>query len=261
MLCSVPEDDPEAYHRLKYAAAACGVMVARSKHPFDTRATLVAPNSTDATMIAVEESPALHALILKAPHERGLLAAFARWFDQEFENAEEIIEAQKPVWRECKLNTVFDALRREIPYYSAARFSFDQVPVENLRPLPIYLERFKLARLQLLTLIRELAPTASGILAQLPIVPPICERQIDGSIVVMDGTHRVYAAIQRGEKQIAVILIDDVDAPLPAKPQTGWSATRVTPVKRPRSERYTDYEEAYFRPIRTAFQHLVQLER
>src|SRR5262249_21911193 len=147
------------------------------------------------TMIAVEENPALHALILKAPHERGVLDATSRSFEYQFREAAEIVEAQVPVWHECTVEHVIDALRRGVPWYKAARIGFDRVPLSELRPLPKFLERFKLARLQLLAALRgDLKIPAVALLAGSPIVPPILEHQEDGTFVIIDGTHRAYSA-------------------------------------------------------------------
>lgn len=259
ILCSVPTDDPQDYDRLKHIAAASGATVMRAQTPFPTRATLVNPDSDKVSMLSVEEIPALHGMFMKAPHERGMLAAIARFFRDEMERAVETISPLSPQWRSLSDVEVIQALNKNVHAYNRAKISRQQVNPDKLIPLSLSLERMKLARLRVLALLqvqKGVPPTGILVGSPWPVIPPIVEAQNDGSLVVIDGSHRVYAAIERGEEVIEVLVVEGAHMPLPATPLPDWERVTIRTAKLPRKERYQHLNEEYFRPIREALASL-----
>jgi len=259
ILCSVPADDPQEFDRLKHIAAASGAIVKRAQNLFETRATLVDPFSDKVSMLSIEESPALHAMFIKSPHERGILAAMARFFRDEIERAAETINPTGPRWRTLADDEVIGTLCKSIPAYNQATISRMKVAADKLTPLSISLERMKLARLRVLTLLLEqgvISPTGILIGSPWPVFPPVVEAQTDGSLVIIDGAHRVYSAIERGQDMIEVLVVRGVTMPLPATPLKNWDKVTIGTAKLPREIRYRDLKVEYFRPIRDALTSL-----
>jgi hypothetical protein len=255
ILCSVPSNDPEDFDGLAPIASASGCSVAVAREQFATRFTFVNPLTKNAALIAVEKLPALHALILKSPHEAGLLNATAQFFDQSWSHAVKYIESDQPCWEPLDKSRIIDLLRNGVPSYRNADLDFETVDPETLRPLPKALERLKLSRLHILeVLFRDFKVPLYARLrnSPWPIVAPIAERQSDGTLVVIDGAHRIYSALERGELSIEVIVVKRATMPLPATPQPNWNDVKVLTPKVPRADRYINFDESFFRPIRDA---------
>jgi hypothetical protein len=83
------------------------------------------------------------------------------------------------------------------------------------------------------------------------VVPPVVEMH-QGLPVLVDGTHRIWAARRRGLPEVFVVLIGGIDLPLPSRVVSWESVTE-------RSEPYTteenlvDFQRALFRPTTTTF--------
>jgi hypothetical protein len=75
-------------------------------------------------------------------------------------------------------------------------------------------------------------------------------------MVVIDGAHRVYMALRRGDRELDVLVADQVDAALPATPLPDWESVSVYNTKLPRERRYSGYAAELFRPIRDALSSL-----
>jgi len=148
------------------------------------------------------------------------------------------------------------ALQQGVPQYRGLKISIERVQTEKVMPLSCYMESFKLARVAELEKILsdvglENAARLQG--SPWPITPPVIEQLRDGSLIVIDGTHRIYHALRNGQQQIRVILVENSERSLPAKPLDSWNRVQIMPMPVRRDQRYRNYNEGEFRPIRNAF--------
>jgi pyrimidine deaminase RibD-like protein len=259
ILCDTSKDERNDFESLKATALALGADVAVSTCPIVLRGTLVSPLSEEATMISVERNPALHGMLIRGPHELGMLDGFARLFEAMWK--ESVSEQGKfPSIEPISYEKIIEILQEGVPMYADAHIEHSLVPVEDLSILPTYLERFKLFRLNLLAALKQRhdVPEPAVISGSpWPITPPVIEAQDDGRLVVLDGAHRAYSALQRGEKKLDAVVISGVREHLPATPLADWDEVEIITAKLPREKRYRDYRPELFRPIRSVLERVV----
>jgi pyrimidine deaminase RibD-like protein len=244
------------FEMAKAAAIGAGAQIAIVGKQTGIRGTLVAPLSDDAAMICIERQPSLHALKFTAPHEQGVLGAMGTLFSEEWSKAT-AAPSRAPEIDALSLEFVRSALSSRIQAYRNASFQRVDIPVKDLFLLPKNIERFKLFRLGVLEEIRSQHPLPEmGFIrgSPWPYLLPIVERAPDGKTVVIDGAHRVFYAIQKGRPELPVILIENVEAELPAQPIENLDDIRVTSEKLRREQRYTAFNPAAFRPIQRALE-------
>ena len=258
IICDTTKDEKNEFEPLKAIAMALGCDVAKSSCPINLRGTLVSPLSDEAAMICVERNPALHGLLIRSPHEQGMLDGFIHLFETMWK--ESMIEyGRSPSLELLSYEEIIDALQKGVPMYTDAHIQHSLVPIEDLLLLPISLERFKLFRINLLAALKQRhdAPEQFVICGSpWPIIPPVIEAQDDGRLVVIDGAHRVFSAFQRSEKNVNALIVSGVRERLPATPITGWDEVKIITAKVPRVRRYRDYQTDLFRPIRLAIERV-----
>lgn len=228
-------------------------------NPGQARFTLVNPGTADAATVVVEDS---HALLLRSPDEAGLLEILATWFGSNWNS--KAVSAALPVRIDALASSdVIAALRTYVRQYKTLRIQLEDVDLNILRPATRSLELFKLFRIHqfaALRMRRELPEFCRVLGSPWPLIsPPVVERLPDGSLVIVDGTHRSYSARARGENTIRAIVVDNPNFDLPSQPAQGWREVDILPEKLPREQRYNRFDPALFRPIRAAYESLAQL--
>jgi hypothetical protein len=255
ILCSPSDSEPTLGSKRRQIAAWSGADVAVASKPFNVRATMVGLDINSTTVLNVEKSPSYHGLVLKSPHEQGLIEIAETFFQEHWQQSTQRNAARVPRWRDISATELIDALKQGVPAYEDSEMSLESVRVESLRPLTRSLENFKLARLRIVNLLQEQfgVPRISELVGSpWPIIPPIVEEQSDGSVVVIDGTHRAFTATERGDEDLMALVVRGVKQPLPATPLTGWEDVKPSVEVLPRTERYDNYHANHFRPIRAA---------
>ena len=248
-------DSPEVRGAVT-AAMAAGAKVVEARAPLALRATIVNPRSDSAEMIAVEKIEEPFGRVLSAPTDRGLLTLAVGAFDAAWEVGTSKGGGAVAIIDPIPVSELLEALNAGVPQYRGLRMSIERVNTEELLPLSWYLDSFKLARVADLDRILsdeglENAARIKG--SPWPITPPIVERLQNGRMVIIDGTHRVYHALQNGQQQMRVILVENTVRGLPAEPLDSWSGVRVMRRKLDPTERYRGYNQNEFRHIREAF--------
>ena len=66
-------------------------------------------------------------------------------------------------------------------------------------------------------------------------------------MVVIDGTHRLYAAIESGGRELLSLVVE-CDATLPSVPLPNWNSTQLLTEKVATVERYDRFNCDEFRP-------------
>ena len=259
IICDNRKDEKNEFEQMKEIAMALGCDVATSSCPINLRGTLVSPLSDEAAMICVERNPALHGLLIRSPHEQGMLDGLIHLFETMWK--ESIIEyGRSPSLKILSYDEIIDALQKWVPMYADTHIQHSLVPIEDLLLLPISLERFKLFRLNLLAALKQRHGVQSPFVicgSPWPIIPPVIEAQDDGRLVVIDGAHRVFSAFRRSEKNLNALVVTGVRERLPATLVTGWDEGEIITAKVPRVRRYRDYQPSLFRPIRLALEKTV----
>jgi len=238
----------------KEMAKALGADVGMVRDAIRLRGTLVTPLTTKPALLCTEKHPALHAQLFQAPHESGIITAITHLFESCWAKAT-VEPGTTPRFKSLPPADIIAALKANVPAYTAASIELATLCLTELKPLARYRERFKLLRLSQLTVLSERhsvqLPTAiQG--SPRAIIHPVVELTAGGEYVIIDGTHRVYSAINMNLETLDVFLVKDTATPPPATPLANWDAVKVTTGKRPRDQRYTGYSEDRFRPIRAA---------
>ncbi len=113
---------------------------------------------------------------------------------------------------------------REAYPYRDSKFSFEEMPLDNIRPTQLYVlkEHLKIQhdlRTELLShgidTLRMLGVIAIRGTDEYIMMPPIVEEDIEHGSCLLDGTHRAYYARQLGAKSLGVLHIYNVDKSLP----------------------------------------------
>ena len=198
--------------------------------------------------------------LFTATEDKGLLAVLGDRFMREWESATPGQEANNFEMLPVDKTDLIAALRT-VSQYANATMEIQDVDLTKVHPMTRNLERFKIARLRQLTLLTqtpgfELAAVVKG--SPWPITPPVIEETPSGKLVIMDGTHRAYSAIENGNPMLKAIVVKGVTDELPATPVEDWNRVRSHMVKLPREQRYADYKKENFRLIRYAFARLTR---
>lgn len=250
--------------RLLQQSAAEGASIATHlglsvvNHPELPRArfTIVGPGTTTSAAIVIEKP---HALLLRLPDEEGLLHLVADWFAKNW-TGQHVLQAKPVQVRDLGPDAVMSALRRHVKRYEPLRMQIELVELDALRPATRTLESFKLFRIHKFAALRarhDLPEFAHVVGSPWPLVsPPIVERLPDGTLVIIDGTHRSFAARARGETAMHALVVDNPNFDLPSQPARDWSDLEILHVKLPREKRYAKFDASLFRPIRAAYESL-----
>lgn len=233
-----------------------GVSVAYRPEVPRARFTIVGPETAAAAAIVVEKP---HALLLRLPDEEGLLHVVIDWFAKNWAG-QNVTQAEPVQLRELSPDNVVSALRKHVKRYERLRIDLEEVDLSALRPATRTLESFKLFRIHQFAALRarhNLPDFAYVVGSPWPLIsPPVVERLPDGSLVIIDGTHRSYSARARGETTIRALVVDNPNFDLPSQPARGWADTEILPEKLPRERRYAKFDASLFRPIRAAYESL-----
>ena len=235
--------------------AAIGIEVGDAVADLGLRATMAMVAGKPSQLVVVERDPATHAQLFSAPHDGSVLSTFERLFDSAW-NLARVRQPGVPLVKPIDVAEVAAALRRGVPAYRSARIGIEEVDTASLRFLTSDVEILKLRRVaSTMRIMKDHGKQAPLSIAGTPwaFFPPIVERDQDGGMVIVDGVHRVYEATQAQQGRIDAIVMDDVTAGLPATPVQHFEAN-VLARKRSREERYADYDEKAFRPIRKALE-------
>jgi len=92
-----------------------------------------------------------------------------------------------------------------------------------------------------------------------PITPPVVELLKDKRMVIIDGAHRIYNALfTLNCSEMRVVVVENLHSNLPASLFSDWRGVQIVTQNKPRHERYENFNESAFRPIRDAFKILGQ---
>jgi pyrimidine deaminase RibD-like protein len=249
-------DQPGATLVPTSVASSLGASVLEQVRPKSLRFTLVGPNTSAVAAIVVERGSAL---LLRTPDEPGMLGVLTEWFEQTWER-QEVQRARSLSISDIPIESVFAALRKYVPQYKSLPITLEDVAIDSVRPASRKLEAFKLFRINQFAALRarHTLPEIARIEGSpWPLVaPPVIERLPNGSLVLIDGTHRAYSSRARGESTIRAIVVDNPNYDLPSQPAASWSEVDILTEKLPRAERYSKFLPLLFRPIRAAFESL-----
>ncbi|OYW72033.1 MAG: hypothetical protein B7Z37_26025 [Verrucomicrobia bacterium 12-59-8] len=248
-----PCKDSESYRSI---AKHLGMDICVSKKPFGVRGTLIA-DTNPTSMISIEKDPAIHGHLFRSPHDSGLLKGFRLLFSTlwKTEDCQSGLDLTISAISEDELA---NALKTNVPAYEQTSITLETMEIETLERLPKSLERFKIFRLHQLEALKKdhNLPTAALIHGSpWPIKPPVIEIH-HGKAIVVDGSHRVFSALSRGQTQIEALVVKGVSTPLPSKSFANWDDVQVLNTKIPREQRYENFHPEFFRPIRHAFSFL-----
>jgi pyrimidine deaminase RibD-like protein len=213
---------------------------------------------------STDEEPG-HALVIDAgsahllspQDDPGMLSLLHSLFSMTQEGARPLERlANEPALIQVSNEELVSSLRRSVTQYESAHIEVERIDAVSTLPLTASLEWFKVSRLRLLEAIRaeweisgafrvEGSPWIAG--------PPVLERQADGRLIVVDGTHRLYELQRKVPSEVEAIVVSRVSAPLPASPLKSWDEVRLSLTYLPRERRYANYRADQFRAISTAF--------
>lgn len=251
--CDIGEES--TYQPARRSVLASGASLVDLNDPPVLKGTLVSPGTDRAAMALVDRRSVT---LLRSPDDSGLLGLVTSDLTRTWDNSA-AVGPIAPRLESLEEDQLVRALTENVPQYDGLAASIETVSVDEIVPLTRHLERFKLFRSSGLEAIRTRhgVPRAALIVGSpWPITPPVVERRADGSLVVVDGTHRVYTARELGDSAVEAVVVDGCDAPLPAEPAAGWQLVSVYNTKLPRERRYDDYRPSEFREIRAAFETL-----
>jgi pyrimidine deaminase RibD-like protein len=259
IICDKADCRDQEFGNLVTIARRLGADVGLLNQDIPIRGTLVSPDSDEAAMMCVERKPSKHAILFQAPHEAGIIKAMKFWADDLWSRAR-IQNAFEPEIERLNPEKIASALQAEIPQYSVAQVKPFTIDPNCLKPLATCLERFKLFRLNQVAIFQEKFKTNFAAIkgSPWPIFPPVIEQLADETCVIIDGTHRVFSAIQRGSDRMDVILVSGASPDLPAKPLDSWDDVKIHTQKMPREQRYREFNPNAFRSIRSVVSKLVQ---
>ncbi len=87
------------------------------------------------------------------------------------------------------------------------------------------------------------------------VLPPIVERQPDGTLVIIDGMHRIYNLTTRTDAQQVMCLVLSGAGPLPSDP-IPFQDVRLSVTKKPRVDNFPNYKHEHFRDIEAVDRYL-----
>ncbi|WP_235523888.1 hypothetical protein [Caulobacter sp. Root487D2Y] len=234
-------------------ARAVGVTVCQVTADTGIRGTLTMKGGAPKELLLIEKVPALHALTFSAPHEAGLLQAYADRFEAAWDGARST-PGDNPLIVEIPFSQVEATLRANVPAYADARMVIETIDLADLKKLTDEVEIFKLRRVastRRLVEAFDLKEPSRIVGTPWGFFLPVVERAANGDLTLIDGIHRVHHAERNREGKLRAVVIEGVEAPLPCKP-LAVQTPRIVAFKSPRETRYSDYVEANFRPLRAA---------
>lgn len=187
--------------------------------------------------------------------DEGLLGLLEREFAASWEEAQGVDGAadHAPTITSLPLASFIDELRASVPQYQRADIELETIDPRKTLPLTTRLEHFKLNRLRQVRLLHtddRGAPVLKIGNSPWLVTPPVVEVRSEG-LIVIDGTHRMYEALDRGER-VSCLMVRKVEAPLPAQPVASWLDVRPSFTKISRVDRYVGFDAGQFRAIRDA---------
>lgn len=255
------KNDSHSYlNAIKGAKALGAEIVEIDKDKNYIKGTAIDLDTTAVQIITIEESPTIHGKRYSLPYDTGFIEMFRTNFNLKFVKNKVTSSGVIPSLHNIRQEQIIDCLKRGVPYYSNCKISMEILNPNNLLPLSKYLEQLKLNRAEEVEeILKNENIMNAAYLKGSPwlITPPVIELLKNGQQVIIDGTHRVYNAIQKDRKEINVVLIDNNTTPLPSKIQN-WNSIVVKSIKLPPEKRYDNYNENYYRRIREAFTTLIQ---
>jgi hypothetical protein len=249
------EGREELYWSAVRAAAALGAEVRRTDEVADLKYTVAIDTQTMAAVVIDRESASL----LIGGEDDGLIGVLLRSFNASWNAASGQHWSSRPIIVPVPEEDLVNSLIRCVPQYENAVGGIEYIPAMEVRPLTRNLERFKLARLSQLNSLRERHGIPSAAIIEgcpWPITPPVVEDVPGVGLVLVDGTHRVYSAIESGMDRLPMLVISGSSGNLPARPVHNWDEVQVFMAKLPRNRRYEAYRKEHFRPLRWAFSQL-----
>jgi pyrimidine deaminase RibD-like protein len=249
------EGREDTYWSTVQAAESLGAEVRRTDEGTRLKYTIAADPESMAAILIDRDSSSL----LVAGEDDGLIDIVGKDFDSAWGRSSPFPYRSAPTISQVAGQDLMDALRNGVPQYTYSEITQEDVAMADVRPLTQSLERFKLARLSQLNTLRKrhnIAPAAIVEGCPWPITPPVVEDWPGIGFVLVDGTHRVYSAIEDGLDHLPMLVIRDVRDDLPADPVASWDEVQVHLTKLPRERRYSNYRKEHFRPLRWAFSRL-----
>jgi len=213
------------------------------------RCTIVDAGEPFAEALLVEKEHALSPLIYSAAETPRLLTHLSHSFDRLWSTAVHT-PAHRPQLRALSSEDIMASLRHVRQYMDA------DVRIEELKPTDVlpacaYVETFKLDRLERVGELYEQYKAEFGYhIRGTPwySILPIVERRPEGTLVVIDGTHRFYSAF-RAHRAVRCFVVS-CGAELPSKPMKDWSLVQLTTAKLDRALRFVDFKQDQFRHIK-----------
>jgi hypothetical protein len=147
------------------------------------------------------------------------------------------IEPKQLFFKTCSETEVFDKLRC-VEQYKYAKFSLQIIDINNIMLLQRYIKEYKFLQInQMITnvytsgrfaLFEPLKLTFNDGTYSI-ITPPVLETKGE-KLIVIEGNTRIFYCLQNGLSQIKVVVVDNVEEPLPGEPLsiTDVSLTSLT---------------------------------
>ncbi len=161
-------------------------------------------------------------------------------------------------YAECPPGELFERLRR-VSQYRHAKFNMEQV---QLTPALLVVQQAvkEYKALQIQQLVKEFKEASCALFAPQKVLfpdgsdsiltPPVLERTGD-KLVVIEGNTRVFHCYWHGESPISAVVVENVEALLPAKPYS-LSDLKLTSATRTLTDNFRDIDRSLFRRIEEA---------
>lgn len=262
IICETPPENSAQYREAIKGAVALGALVVETQDHIPIKGTIVSAGTEAAKMLLVEKHPRSHGQIYKYSSDRRLLELIMDLFQKAWEKNQEGVNHNPvpPVLEAIGTGDLIDALKKGVHQYRDLHIKLEPVALNELSPLPLYLETFKLKRAKDLSrlLVRLGLPNAARYKGSPWIItPPVVEKLKNDNMVVIDGNHRVFHALStRGAGEIRALVVENDRHQLPATHLQDWEHIQVYPYKLERLKRYRNFNSEQFREIREAFKKL-----
>lgn len=241
-------------------AVGCGVLQIKSPTIYGT---CVDFGRLHSRMILLErtlmgDNHVLHGREYAMPQDENLMKLVSDHYEAIRDAHLSSIKTRKVEIRKISENEICEALRSGVAHYEGMKMYFDDVDIQSIQPLSKYLHELKLARLRDCRFVLEkndnpVALQAKGSARILS--PPVVEKLADGSLVLIDGTHRLFQNLRDGVKSARVVIVENGNVRLPANPLPNWGHVTVVKREQPFSQRYDSYNQHYHRDLRSAFKY------
>lgn len=163
---------------------------------------------------------------------------------------------------DCPADELFNLLRK-IPFYKDAHISIKSIEVSKaILVLQKSVKEFKVFQME--RHIEDLRKRDFGLFDLKKVVfgdgshtivcPPILE-EMDGQLIVIDGNTRLLHCLVNRVKNISVVVVSGVTAPLPASNPRSLSMLNVTSATKTLRSNYKNMDESLFRRIDEVVHH------